>query len=141
MGHPVRAESPKVGQEIRIPARTGVGLRVAGGEYVQDVEGRGCADLFALAAENLAEHLSGLAHPVQIDRLFPPVGQWFVRASGDPCCSSRRTTRRTCTTCRSRRAIPPGLASITSPDTRRAPRTSTPRSGRSGCGVPSPPSR
>jgi uncharacterized protein len=60
MGHPVRAESLKVGQEIRIPARPGAGLRVAGGEYVQivDVEGRGCADLFALAAENPAEYLS-----------------------------------------------------------------------------------
>jgi hypothetical protein len=77
MGHPVRAESPKVGQEIRIPARTGVGLRVAGGEYVQDVEGRGCADLFALAAENLAEHLSGLAHPVQIMDCLVVLSAWL----------------------------------------------------------------
>jgi uncharacterized protein YcgI (DUF1989 family) len=53
---------------------------VAAGEYVQivDVEGRGCADFFALAAANPAEHLSASHTRVQIDRLFPQVGQPFV---------------------------------------------------------------
>jgi uncharacterized protein YcgI (DUF1989 family) len=41
-----------VDREIRIAGGTGAGLRLAAGEYLQivDVEGRGCADFFALAA-------------------------------------------------------------------------------------------
>ena len=90
MGRPARAETLKADREIRIPAGTGAGLRMAAGEYVQnvDVEGRGCADFFALAAANPAEHLSASPTRVQIDPLFPQVGQSFFSqwnpAANDP---------------------------------------------------------
>ena len=86
MGHPARAETLKVDREIRIPAGTGAGLRMAAGEYVQivDVEGRGCADFFALAASNPAEYLSASHTRVQIDRLFPQVGQSFFSSLRRP---------------------------------------------------------
>jgi uncharacterized protein len=86
VGHPARAETLQVDRELRIPAGTGAGLRVAAGEYVQigDVEGRGCADFFALAAANPAEHLSASHTRVQIDRLFPQVGQSFFASLRRP---------------------------------------------------------
>ena len=86
MGHPARAETLKVDREIRIPAGTGAGLRIATGEYVQivDVEGRGCADFFALAAANPSEYLSASHTRVQIDRLFPQVGQSFFSSLRRP---------------------------------------------------------
>ena len=86
MGHPARAETLKVDRELRIPAGTGAGLRVAAGEYVQivDVDGRGCADFFALAASNPAEYLSASHTRVQIDRLFPQVGQSFFSSLRRP---------------------------------------------------------
>jgi uncharacterized protein len=86
VGHPARAETLEVDRELRIPAGTGVGLRVAAGEYVQmvDAEGRGCADFFALAAANPVEHLSASHARVQIDRLFPQVGQSFFSSLRRP---------------------------------------------------------
>ena len=86
MGHPARADGLKVDREIRIPAGTGAGLRMAAGEYVQivDVEGRGCADFFALAASNPGEYLSASHTRVQIDRLFPQVGQSFFSSLRRP---------------------------------------------------------
>jgi uncharacterized protein YcgI (DUF1989 family) len=86
MGHPARAETLKVDREVRIPARSGVGLRVAAGEYIQivDVEGRGCADFFALAAANPSEYLSASHTRVQVDRLFPHVGQSFFSSLRRP---------------------------------------------------------
>jgi uncharacterized protein len=86
VGHPARAETLEVDRELRIPAGSGAGLRVAAGEYVQivDVEGRGCADFFALAAANPTEHLSASHTRVQIDRLFPQVGQSFFSSLRRP---------------------------------------------------------
>ena len=86
MGHPARAEGLKVDREIRIPAGTGAGLRMAAGEYVQivDVEGRGCADFFALAASDPGEYLSASHTRVQIDRLFPQLGQSFFSSLRRP---------------------------------------------------------
>jgi uncharacterized protein len=86
MGHPARAETLKIARETRIPAGTGAGLRVAAGEYVQivDVEGRGCADFFALATSNHSEYLSASHTRVQIDRLFPQVGQSFYSSLRRP---------------------------------------------------------
>jgi uncharacterized protein YcgI (DUF1989 family) len=86
MGRPARAESLKVDRETRIPGGTGAGLRVAAGEYVQviDVEGRGCADFFALAAADPSEYLSASHTRVQIDRLFPQVGQSFFSSLRRP---------------------------------------------------------
>jgi len=86
VGHPARAETLKVDRELRISAGTGAGLRVAAGEYVQivDVEGRGCADFFALAAANPTKHLSASHTRVQIDRLFPQVGQSFFSSLRRP---------------------------------------------------------
>jgi hypothetical protein len=79
MGLPARAETLTVDREIRIPAGTGAGFPVAAGEYVQivDVEGRGCADFFALTAADPSEYLSASHTRVAIDRLFPRVGQSF----------------------------------------------------------------
>jgi uncharacterized protein YcgI (DUF1989 family) len=59
---------------------------VAAGEYVQiiDVEGRGCADFFALAAEDPAEYLSASHTRVAVDRLFPQVGQSFFSSLRRP---------------------------------------------------------
>jgi uncharacterized protein YcgI (DUF1989 family) len=76
----------KVGRETLIPAGTGAGLRVAAGEYLQivDVEGRGCADFFALAATDPTEYLSASHTRVQIDRLFPEVGQSFFSSLRRP---------------------------------------------------------
>jgi hypothetical protein len=86
VGQPVRAEALRIARETRIPARTGAGLRVAAGEYVQivDVDGRGCADFFALATSNPAEYLSASHTRVQIDRLFPQVGQSFFSSLRRP---------------------------------------------------------
>jgi uncharacterized protein YcgI (DUF1989 family) len=86
VGHPARADALKISRELRISAGTGAGLRVAAGEYVQivDVEGRGCADFFALAAANPAEYLSASHTRVQIDRLFPEVGQSFFSSLRRP---------------------------------------------------------
>jgi uncharacterized protein YcgI (DUF1989 family) len=86
MGHPARAETLKVDREIRIAAGTGAGLRVTAGEYVQivDVEGRGCADFFALATANPSEYLSASHTRVQVDRLFPQVGQSFFSSLRRP---------------------------------------------------------
>jgi uncharacterized protein YcgI (DUF1989 family) len=86
MGRPAQAEALKVDRETRIPAGTGAGLRVAAGEYVQvvDVEGRGCADFFALAAADPGEYLSASHTRVQIDRLFPQVGQSFFTSLRRP---------------------------------------------------------
>jgi uncharacterized protein YcgI (DUF1989 family) len=86
VGQPARAESLKVDREIRIPGGTGAGLRLAAGEYLQivDVEGHGCADFFALAASNPTEYLSASHTRVQIDRLFPQVGQWFFSSLRRP---------------------------------------------------------
>jgi hypothetical protein len=104
------------------------------------VEGRGCADLFALAAENPAEYLSashtrsrstGSSLRSDSGSSEPPATHAAVR--GGPHAGRARLLFAAC--------APPGMPRITSPDTRRAPRTSTPRSGCSGCGVPSPPSR
>ena len=116
----------KVDREIRIPAGTGAGLRVAAGEYVQivDVEGRGCADFFALAASDPARVSLGVAHAGP-DRPAVSAGRPVVllEPAGARCCSSRRTARRACTTCSSPRAIRPATPSTTSPATPRAPRT------------------
>jgi hypothetical protein len=86
VGHPARAEGLKVDREVRIPAGAGAGLRMAAGEYVQivDVEGRGCADFFALAASDPGEYLSASHTRVQIDRLFPQVGQSFFSSRRRP---------------------------------------------------------
>ncbi len=86
MGRPASAESLKVDRETRIPAGTGAGLRVAAGEYLQvvDVEGRGCADFFALAAADPSEYLSASHTRVQVDRLFPQVGQSFFSSLRRP---------------------------------------------------------
>jgi uncharacterized protein YcgI (DUF1989 family) len=86
MGRPARAESLNVDRETRIPAGTGAGLRVAAGEYLQvvDLEGRGCADFFALAAADPTEYLSAAHTRVQIDRLFPQVGQSFFSSLRRP---------------------------------------------------------
>lgn len=86
MGRPARADALKVDREVHIRAGTGAGLRVAAGEYVQvvDVEGRGCADFFALAAGNPVEYLSASHTRVQIDRLFPQVGQSFFSSMRRP---------------------------------------------------------
>lgn len=86
MGHPARADALKVDRELRVSAGTGAGLRVAAGEYIQivDVEGRGCADFFALAAANPSEYLSASHTRVQIDRLFPEVGQSFFSSLRRP---------------------------------------------------------
>jgi len=86
MGRPARAEDLKVDRETRIPAATGAGLRVAAGEYLQvvDVEGRGCGDVFALAAGDPTEYLSASHTRVQVDRLFPQVGQSFFSSRRRP---------------------------------------------------------
>jgi uncharacterized protein YcgI (DUF1989 family) len=86
MGRPARAETLKADREIHIAAGTGAGFRVAAGEYVQvvDVEGRGCADFFALAAADPAEYLSASHTRVAIDRLFPQVGQSFFSSLRRP---------------------------------------------------------
>jgi uncharacterized protein YcgI (DUF1989 family) len=86
MGHPPRADSLRIDRELRIVARTGAGLRVGAGEYVQivDLEGRGCADFFAVAVSNPAEYLSASHTRVQIDRLFPRVGQSFFSSLRRP---------------------------------------------------------
>ncbi|MBI2879105.1 MAG: urea carboxylase-associated family protein [Candidatus Rokubacteria bacterium] len=75
-----RFSALKVKQEIPIPARTGVGFRLARGEYVQvvDPEGQQCGDLFAYNAEDVTEHLSAEHTRVFVDRLFPLEGQSFV---------------------------------------------------------------
>jgi hypothetical protein len=86
MGRPARAEALSVTRELRIGAGTGAGFRVAAGEYVQvvDVEGRGCADFFALAAADAAEYLSASHTRVAVDRLFPQVGQSFFSSLRRP---------------------------------------------------------
>jgi uncharacterized protein YcgI (DUF1989 family) len=86
MGRPARAEALNVDRETRIPAGTGAGLRLGAGEYLQivDVEGRGCADFFALAAADPTEYLSASHTRVQIDRLFPQVGQSFFSSLRRP---------------------------------------------------------
>jgi uncharacterized protein YcgI (DUF1989 family) len=86
MGRPARAEALTVTRELRIPAGTGAGFRVNAGEYVQvvDVEGRGCADFFALAAADPTEYLSASHTRVATDRLFPQVGQSFFSSRRRP---------------------------------------------------------
>ncbi len=86
MGRSARAETLTVDREIRIPAATGAGFRLAAGEYLQivDVEGRGCADFFALAAADPTEYLSASHTRVAIDRLFPQVGQSFFSSRRRP---------------------------------------------------------
>lgn len=86
MGHPVRAQDLAVVREVPIPARTGTGFALAAGQYLQivDVEGRGCADFFALAARDAEEHLSASHTRVAIDRLFPQVGQSFFSSRRRP---------------------------------------------------------
>jgi uncharacterized protein YcgI (DUF1989 family) len=86
MGRAARAEALKIQRETRIPAGTGAGLRVGAGEYLQvvDVDGRGCADFFALAAADPTEYLSASHTRVQIDRLFPQVGQSFFSSLRRP---------------------------------------------------------
>ena len=70
MGHPARAETLEVDRELRIPAGTGAGLRVAAGECGQivDVEGRGSADFFTLAAATPVESLRRPMLPFEEDR-------------------------------------------------------------------------
>jgi len=86
MGRPARAADLKVKQEIAIPARTGVGFRLAAGEYVQvlDVSGSQCADFFAFAAQDPREILSASHTRVAVDRLFPQVGQSFFSSLRRP---------------------------------------------------------
>jgi hypothetical protein len=86
MGRPTRAETLTLNREVRIAGGTGAGLRVAAGEYLQivDVEGRGCADFFALAAADPTEYLSASHTRVAIDRLFPQVGQSFFSSLRRP---------------------------------------------------------
>jgi uncharacterized protein YcgI (DUF1989 family) len=86
MGHAVRAADLTVKQEIRIAARTGDGFHLAAGQHVQivDVEGRGCADFFALAAQDPTEYLSASHTRVAVDRLFPQVGQSFFSSARRP---------------------------------------------------------
>lgn len=143
MGHPARAETLKVDRELRIPAGTGAGLRVAAGEYVQivDVEGRGCADFFALAAANSAEHLSASHTRVQIDRLFPQVGQSFFSSLRRPMLQFEEDRTPGVHDVLSPPAIRPGMPSTTSPAMPPAPRTFTRRSAPSARAVPSFPSR
>src|SRR5262249_59433937 len=73
MGRPARAADLKIKQEVLIPARTGAGLRVEAGEFVQvlDVAGQQCADFFAFRADDPREYLSASHTRVQVDRLFP----------------------------------------------------------------------
>ena len=86
MGDPARASDLTATREITIPGKTGVGLRLAAGEYLQivDVEGRGCADFFAHAAADPAEYLSASHTRVAVDRLFPQVGQSFFSSLRRP---------------------------------------------------------
>lgn len=79
MGRAPRVNDLKVKQETRIPARTGAGVRVGAGEFVQvvDVAGQQCADFFAFNAEDPREYLSAEHTRVAVDRLFPPVSQSF----------------------------------------------------------------
>jgi uncharacterized protein YcgI (DUF1989 family) len=80
MGHPARIQDLVARQDILIPATTGAGFRVAGGEFVQvvDVAGRQCADFFAFSAEDPREYLSASHTRVFVGGLFPAVGQSFV---------------------------------------------------------------
>ena len=107
MSHPAGAETLRVDRELRIPAGTGAGLRMAAGEDIQiiDVEGRGCADSFALAVANPAEHLAASHARVQIDRLFPQVGPSFFSSFRRPMQQFERTAPRASTTCCSPPAI------------------------------------
>jgi uncharacterized protein YcgI (DUF1989 family) len=86
MGRPPRAEDLKVVREIAIAGGAGAGFRLAAGEFVQvvDVEGRGCADFFALAADPPDEYLSASHTRVALDRLFPQVGQSFFSSRRRP---------------------------------------------------------
>jgi uncharacterized protein YcgI (DUF1989 family) len=86
MGRPARAADLKVKQEIPIPARTGAGLRMAAGEFVQvlDVSGQQCADFFAFSAADPTEHLSASHTRVAVDRLFPEVSQSFFSSLRRP---------------------------------------------------------
>ena len=98
MGHPARAETLKSARELRNSAGPGGGLRVAAGEYVQivDLEGRGGADFFALAASNSTEYLSASHTRVQIDRLFPQMSQSACPQQWNPATNdllARRLTR------------------------------------------------
>lgn len=79
MGRAPRAKDLTVKQELAIPARTGGGLRVATGEFVQvvDVAGQQCADFFAFSVEDPREYLSAEHTRVAVDRLFPQVAQSF----------------------------------------------------------------
>ena len=107
----------KVDRELRIPPEPGRGSawRPASTSRSWTWTGAAAPDFFALAASNPAEYLSASHTRVQIDRLFPRSGSRSSRASGARCCNSRRTARRACTTCSSRRAIRPGTPSTTSP--------------------------
>ena len=86
MGRPARVPDLTATREIAIPGKTGAGFRLAAGEYLQivDVEGRGCADFFALAAADPSEYLSASHTRVAVDRLFPQVGQSFFSSLRRP---------------------------------------------------------
>ena len=86
MGRPARAADLKVKQEVLIPARTGAGVRIEAGEFVQvlDVSGQQCADFFAFRADDPREYLSASHTRVQIDRLFPLVNQSFFSSLRRP---------------------------------------------------------
>jgi len=86
MGRPARAADLKVKQELLIPARTGGGFRMGGGEFVQvlDVSGNQCADFFAFHADDPLEYLSASHTRVAVDRLFPQVSQSFFSSLRRP---------------------------------------------------------
>ena len=113
MGRPARAADLKVKQEWLVAARSGIGFRMAAGEYVQilDVTGAQCADFFAFDAGDPREYLSASHTRVGVDRLFRRWASRSSRACGGRCSSSRRTTRPASTTCSSRRATPLATAS------------------------------
>jgi uncharacterized protein len=65
---------------IAIPACEGRGVRVSAGRTLRvvDVEGGQVGDLFAFAAEDSGEYLSGSHTRAATSRLFPQVGECFV---------------------------------------------------------------
>ena len=69
-----------VTERIVVPAREGRALRVpAGGRFrVVDIEGQQVGDLFAFAADDIAEYASAQHTRVGLARLFPGPGEAFL---------------------------------------------------------------
>jgi uncharacterized protein YcgI (DUF1989 family) len=67
-------------ERIVVPAREGRAVRVERGRWfrVVDVEGPQVGDVFAFAADDLAEFHSASHTRTHVERLFPAVGEQFV---------------------------------------------------------------